>query len=77
MYGLETMTLTEKVKVCKNNRIRRIVGVKREEKRMHELRVEVEVKESFKKKLVRSRLKWDSHVERMEDGKLAKRTDPQ
>ena len=34
---------------------------------------EVRVKESFKKKLVRSRLKWAGHVERMRDEKLAKR----
>ena len=39
----------------KNNRVRRNVGDKR---RMDELRVEVGVKESYKKKLVRSSLKW-------------------
>jgi len=39
--------------------------------------VEVELKESFKKKLLRSRLKWSVHVERMGDDKLAKRTDSQ
>ena len=32
---------------------------------MDELRVEVGVKESFKKKLVRSRLKWADQMERM------------
>ena len=36
-----------------------------DERRRDELRVEVGGKESFKKKLVRSRLKWDGHVERM------------
>ena len=55
------MALTEKqqvkVQVCENNWIRRIVGVKRADKRkMDELRVEVRVKERFKKKLVTSRL---------------------
>ena len=42
---------------------------------MDELRVEIGVKESFKTKLVRSRLKWAGHVERMGDGKLAKESD--
>ena len=36
---------------------------------MDELRVEVGLKESFKKKLVRSR--WAGHLEKMGDGKLA------
>ena len=51
------MALTEKLQkaqVCENNWIRRIVGVKRADKRrLDEQRVEVGVKESFKKKLVR------------------------
>ena len=33
--------------------------------------------ETFKKKLVRSRLKWAGHVERMGDEKLTKRADAQ
>ena len=40
-----------------------------------ELRVEIGVKEGFQKKLVRSRLIWAGHVERMGDEKLAKRGD--
>ena len=48
-----------------------------DKRRMDELRVEVGVKESFKKKLARRRKKWAGHVERMGDGKLAKRADPQ
>ena len=44
---------------------------------MDELRVEVGVKESFKKKLVRSWLKWAGQVDRMGDEKLAKRADAQ
>ena len=42
------------------------MGVKRADKiRMDELRVEVGVKERFKKKFVRIRLTWVGHVERM------------
>ena len=48
-----------------------------EKRRLDELRVEVGVEESFKKKLVRSRLKWVGYVERMGDKKLAKRADAQ
>jgi len=54
MNALNTIALIEKqqkVQVCKNNMVRRIVGVKRvDERRMDELRVEVGMKESFKKK---------------------------
>ena len=54
------------------------MGVKRADKRrMDELRVEVGVKKSLKKKLVRSRLNWARHMERIGDGKLAKRADAQ
>ena len=44
---------------------------------MDELRVEGGVKESFKEKLVRSRLKWARHAERTGEKKLGKRTDAQ
>ena len=37
--------------------------------------MEVGVKESFKKKLARSRMPWADHVERMGDYYLAKRAD--
>ena len=44
MTALEPMTLTEKqqekVQVCENNLVRRIDGVKREDKRIDELEVE-------------------------------------
>jgi len=33
------------------------------------IRLDVRVKESFKKKLVRNRLKWAGHVEIIDDGK--------
>ena len=39
---------------------------------MYKLSVEVGVKESFRKNLVRSRLKWARHVERMGDEKTGK-----
>ena len=42
---------------------------------MDELRVAIGVKVRFKKKLVRRRLKWAGHVERMGDEALAKRSD--
>ena len=44
---------------------------------MDELRVDVGVKEIFRKKLVSSRLKWARYVERMGDEKLARRADVQ
>ena len=48
----------------RNKLIRRTVGEKRSDKKtMDELSVEVGVKESIKKKLVRSRLIWAIHVE--------------
>ena len=57
----------ERLQVSENNWVRRIVGVKRiNKRRMEELREEVSVKESFTRKLVRSRLRWAEHVERME-----------
>ena len=45
-----------------------IMGVKRADKRrIDELRLEVEEEKSFRKKLVRSRLKWTGHMDRMGD----------
>ena len=44
------------------------MGAKRVDKRrMDQLRVEAEVKENVKKKLVRRRLKWADHVDRTRD----------
>ena len=45
--------------------------MKRSDKRRDDLRVEVGMKTSFKKKLMRSRLIWAGLVERLEDEKLA------
>ena len=62
------------MQICENNWIIRIVGVKMADKRrMDELRVEVGVKDSFKNNLVKTRLKWTGHVERMGE-KLANRS---
>ena len=44
---------------------------------MDEMRLEVGVKGSFKKKLVKSRSTWAGHVKRMGDEKLKKRADAQ
>ena len=80
MNALDRMVLTEKqqekVQVRENNLVRRIMGVKKVDKRiMDELTVEVGMKESFMKTLMSSRLTWDGHVERMGDEKLAKGAD--
>ena len=51
---------------CEHTCVRRVVGVKRVEmQREEELGEEVGVKESFRRKLVKRRLKWAGHVERM------------
>ena len=53
---------------CVRTLVRRIEGLKRVDKRrMDELRMVVEVRESFKKKWARSRLKQAGHVKRMGD----------
>ena len=74
--SIETMALTEKqqekVQVCETNVVRRIVGVKRDGKRRMG-----EVKECFRKTLVRNMLKWAGHVDRFVDEKVAKRADAQ
>ena len=74
MNAQETVALTEKqqekVQVCENKLVRRIVGAKRaDNRRMDALRVEVGVKGRYKQKLVRSGLIWAVHLERMEDEK--------
>ena len=58
--------------------VRRIIGVKRaDQRKVDEITVEVGVKGSFKKKLVRSRPSWASHVNRMGDEKLTNGADAQ
>ena len=48
-----------------------------DKRRLDELREEVGVKDSFRKKLVRRRMKWAGHMERMGHDELAKRADAQ
>ena len=74
MYDLETMAPTEKqqkVQVYEDNWLRGIEGVKRaDKKRLGGLRVDDGVKESFKKKWMRSRLKWATLAKRADAQKL-------
>ena len=68
----------EKVQVCVNKLVRRIVGAKRVDKRtVDELRVEIGVKKRLKKKSVRSRLIRTVHVDRMGYENMAKRPNAQ
>ena len=79
-YGLETMALTEtqqeRLQVWENNSVRRSAGVNRiDRRRMEKLREKVGERESRARKLVRVRLKWIVHVDRMEVVRLTKRAD--
>ena len=78
LYGTETLALTElqqqRLQVCENNRVRKIARVTRaDRRRMVELREETGVQRSLTERLVRSRLQWTRHVERMADDRLPKR----
>ena len=78
LYGTETLALTElqqqRLQVCENNWVRKIVRVTRaDRRRMMELREETGVQRSLTETLVRSRLQWAGHVERMADERLPKR----
>ena len=79
LYGLETVALTEqqqKLQVCENNWVRRITRTKRvDRRRMNDLRKEFVMQCSLTGRLVRSRMRWASHLVRMDAGKLAKRAD--
>ena len=75
LYGLETLPVSEKhqhrLQVCENNWVRRIAGVKRvDRRRMDELREEVGIQKCLMGRLVKSRLKWAGHVERMKEDRL-------
>ena len=75
LYGTETLALTElqqqRLQVCKNNWVRKIARVTRaDRRRMVEL---TGVQRSLTGRLVRSRLQWGGHVERMADDRLPKR----
>ena len=78
LYGTETLALTElqqqRLQVCENNWVRKIARVTRpDRRRMVELREETGVQRSLTERLVRSRLQWAGHVERMADDRLPKR----
>ena len=79
LYGTETLSLTEvqqqRLQVCGNNWVRKIARVTRADSRiMVELREEAGVQRSYTERLVRSRLQWAGHVERMmADDRLPKR----
>ena len=79
LYGTETLALTElqqqRLQVCGNNWVRKIARVTRaDRRRMVELREETaRVQRSLTERLVRSRLQWAGHVERMADDSLPKR----
>ena len=67
--------IQQRLHVCENNWVRKIARVTRADKRrMVELREETWVQRSLKERLVRSRLQWAGHVERMADDRLPKRT---
>ena len=76
--GTETLALNElqqqRLQVCENNWVRKIARVTRaDRRRMVELREETGVQRSLTERLVRSRLQWAGHVERMADDRLPKR----
>ncbi len=78
LYGTETLAMTElqqqRRQVCENNWVRMIAGVKRaDRRRMVELRKETGVQRSLTERLMRSRLQWAGHIERMADDRLPKR----
>ena len=78
LYGTDTLSLTElqqhRLQVCENNWVRKIARVTRaDRRRMVELREETDVQWSLTERLVRSRLQWAGHVERMADERLPKR----
>ena len=80
LYGTETLVLTEiqqqRLQVCENNLVRKIARVKRaDRRRMVDLRDEMGGQSSLteSERLVRSRLQWAGHVERMADDRLPKR----
>ena len=78
LYGTETLAMIElqqqRLQVWENNSVQQIAGVTRAEWRiMVELREEIGVQRSLTEKLVRSRLLWAGHIERMADDRLPKR----
>ena len=79
LYGTDTLAMTElqqqRLLVCENNWVRKIARVVRaDRRRMVELREETGVQMRLTERLVRSRLQWTGHVERMADDRLSKTT---
>ena len=78
LCGTETLALTglqqQRLQVCENIWVRKIERVTRaDRRRMVELMEEAGVQRSLTERLVRSRLQWTGHVERMADDRLPKR----
>ena len=64
----------QRLQVCENNWVLKIARVTRaDRRRMVELREETGVQRSLTERLVKSRLQWAGHVERMADDRLPKR----
>ena len=75
LYGLDKIPVTEehqhRLQVCENNWMGRIAGVKRvDRRRMDELKEEVGIQKCLMGGLVKSRMKWEGHVERMKEDRL-------
>ena len=75
LYGLETLPVSAKhqhrLHVCENNWVRWIAGVTRvDRRRMDDLREEVGIQKCLMGRLVKSRMKWAGHVERMKEDRL-------
>ena len=67
-------TLQQRLQVCDNNWVRKIAREKRaDRRRMVKLREESGMQRSLTVRLVRGRLQWAGHVERMADDRLQKR----
>ena len=80
LFGLETVTLTERhkqrLRVCENNWVRKVSGVKRvDRRRMDELREDIGVQMSLTGKLVKCWLRWAGHLLWMREERMAKRVD--
>ena len=76
LHGTETLALSEiqqqRRQVCENNWIRKIARVKRADRR-RKVREYTGEQRSLTESLVKSRLQWAGHVERMADDRLPRR----
>ena len=80
MHRTETLAIAmterqqQRLQVCESNWVPKIARVTRADRgRMVELSEETGVQRSLTERLVRSRLQWAGHVERMADDRLPKR----